>query len=35
MVSVTHRNTVKKHHNRHLRLIGDGRWEVDSEPAQV
>jgi len=35
MVSVTHRNTVKKHHNRHLRLLGDGRWEVDREPAQV
>jgi putative ATP-binding cassette transporter len=35
MVSVTHRNTVKKHHNRHLRLLGDGGWEVDSEPAQV
>ena len=35
MVSVTHRNTVKKHHNHHLRLLGDGRWEVDREPAQV
>jgi putative ATP-binding cassette transporter len=35
MVSVTHRNTVKKHHNRHLRLLGDGGWEVDSEPVQV
>ena len=35
MVSVTHRNTVKKHHNRHLRLLGDGGWEMDSEPAQV
>ncbi|MEI6697507.1 MAG: ABC transporter ATP-binding protein/permease [Mycobacteriaceae bacterium] len=35
MVSVTHRNTVKKHHNRHLRLLGDGGWEVDREPAQV
>ncbi len=35
MVSVTHRNTVKKHHNHHLRLLGDGGWEVDREPAQV
>ena len=35
MVSVTHRNTVKKHHNCHLRLRGDGGWEVDREPAQV
>jgi len=35
MVSVTHRNTVKKHHNHHLRLLGDGRWEVDREPAQA
>jgi len=35
MVSVTHRNTVKKHHNHHLRLLGDGGWEVDREPAQA
>ena len=35
MVSVTHRNTVKQHHNRHLHLLGDGRWEVDREPAQM
>jgi len=35
MVSVTHRTTVKMHHNYHLRLLGDGRWEVDHEPTQV
>ena len=35
MVSVTHRTSVKMHHNCHLRLLGDGRWEVDREPAQV
>ncbi len=31
MVSVTHRGTVEQHHERHLRLLGDGRWELDRE----
>jgi len=37
IVSVTHRNTVKQHHLHHLRLIGDGRWELErqGEPAGV
>jgi len=29
LVSVTHRSTVAQHHDRHLRLLGDGGWEVD------
>lgn len=37
MVSVTHRESVKQHHIHHLRLLGDGRWELDleSEPARA
>lgn len=30
IVSVTHRGTVEQHHERHLRLLGDGRWELDN-----
>ena len=26
-VSVTHRSTVSRHHNLHLELLGEGRWE--------
>jgi putative ATP-binding cassette transporter len=26
-VSVTHRNTVNRHHDKHLELLGDGRWQ--------
>ena len=35
MVSVTHRGTVMQHHDQHLRLHGDGTWELDrtAEPA--
>ena len=29
IVSVTHRGTVKEHHDHHLRLNGDGSWELD------
>ncbi|MGI9161963.1 MAG: ABC transporter ATP-binding protein/permease [Mycobacterium sp.] len=37
MVSVTHRGTVMQHHDQHLRLHGDGTWELDrsAEPAGV
>ncbi|MGV1086407.1 MAG: ABC transporter ATP-binding protein/permease [Mycobacterium sp.] len=37
MVSVTHRGTVMQHHDQHLRLHGDGTWELDrtAEPAEV
>ncbi len=28
MVSVTHRDTIKKHHDYHLHLIGDSGWEL-------
>jgi putative ATP-binding cassette transporter len=27
-VSVTHRSTVNRHHNQHLELLGEGRWEL-------
>ncbi len=33
MVSVTHRGTVKEHHDHHLRLNGDGTWELDRKAA--
>ena len=26
-VSVTHRSTVNRHHDKHLELLGDGRWQ--------
>ena len=29
IVSVTHRGTVEQHHDHHLRLLGDGAWELD------
>ena len=38
MVSVSHRGTVERHHNRHLRLLGHGPWElgpIENEPAGV
>jgi vitamin B12/bleomycin/antimicrobial peptide transport system ATP-binding/permease protein len=39
VVSVTHRGTVEKHHEQHLRLLGDGEWELNhlkgGEPALV
>jgi len=31
MVSVTHRGTVEQHHDHRLRLLGDGRWELDRD----
>ena len=31
MVSVTHRGAVRQHHDYHLRLEGDGRWELERE----
>ena len=31
VVSVTHRDTVRQHHGMHLRLLGDGRWELEPE----
>lgn len=36
-VSVTHRDTVRQHHIHHLRLLGDGRWDLEreAEPAGV
>jgi putative ATP-binding cassette transporter len=40
LVSVTHRSTVEKHHNKQLRLLGDGEWRLEDtdpkkEPAGV
>ena len=37
VVSVTHRDTVRQHHGMHLRLLGDGRWELqpEAEPAGI
>ena len=37
IVSVTHRGTVEQHHEHHLRLFNDGRWELGrrEEPAGV
>ncbi|MBS9532676.1 ABC transporter ATP-binding protein/permease [Mycobacterium sp. M1] len=38
VVSVSHRHTVKQHHNQVLDLLGQGRWELSSvepEPASV
>ena len=32
IVSVTHRGTVEQHHEHHLCLFGDGRWELDRRP---
>lgn len=29
IVSVTHRTSVEQHHDQHLRLLGDGRWELN------
>ena len=31
MVSVTHRDSVRQHHDYHLRLVGDGTWELQRE----
>lgn len=31
MVSVTHRDSVRQHHDHHLRLVGDGTWELERE----
>ena len=31
MVSVTHRGAVRQHHDYHLKLQGDGRWELERE----
>jgi putative ATP-binding cassette transporter len=33
IVSVTHRGTVEQHHDYHLRLMGDGDWQVDRRTA--
>ncbi|MFN8071257.1 MAG: ABC transporter ATP-binding protein/permease [Mycobacterium sp.] len=37
IVSVTHRGTVEQHHEHHLRLFNDGRWELErrDEPVGV
>ncbi|MGI9124869.1 MAG: ABC transporter ATP-binding protein/permease, partial [Mycobacterium sp.] len=37
IVSVTHRGSVEQHHEHHLRLLGDGRWNLQrrNEPAGV
>ncbi len=32
-VSVTHRSTVNRHHNLHLELLGEGRWEFGRTPS--
>ncbi|MGY4709281.1 ABC transporter ATP-binding protein/permease [Mycolicibacterium sp. CBM1] len=33
VVSVTHRSSVEQHHEQHLRLLGDGRWELQPSGA--
>ena len=35
IVSVTHRATVERHHHHHLRLLGDGTWELDHDTEPV
>jgi putative ATP-binding cassette transporter len=35
IVSVTHRGTVKEHHDHHLRLNGDGTWQLDRRAQAV
>ncbi len=35
IVSVTHRGTVEQHHEHHLRLLGDGGWELAPRSAPV
>lgn len=40
LVSVSHRKTVEQHHNKELRLLGDGEWQLkdvgeEPEPARV
>lgn len=35
LVSVTHRDGVKVHHDHHLRLNGDGTWELDRKAEVV
>ncbi len=38
LVSVSHRKTVEQHHNKELRLLGDGEWQlkdVGQEPEPV
>ncbi len=37
VVSVTHRSTVEQHHEHHLRLLGDGQWQLGrrAEPVGV
>ena len=35
LVSVTHRGAVRQHHDYHLRLLGDGGWELERETESV
>jgi putative ATP-binding cassette transporter len=38
LVSVSHRKTVEQHHDRELRLLGDGEWQLSDlgeEPEPV
>ena len=35
IVSVTHRGTVKQHHEHHLELRGNGTWDLDRRNEQV
>jgi len=38
LVSVSHRSTVEQHHNKELKLLGGGEWEisdVDGQPTSV
>ncbi len=35
MVSVTHRGAVRQHHDYHLKLLGDGGWELERETARA
>jgi putative ATP-binding cassette transporter len=34
LVSVSHRTTVERFHDRHLELVGDGKWRLDALPTR-
>jgi putative ATP-binding cassette transporter len=34
LVSVSHRSTVERFHDRHLELVGGGEWRLDPLPSR-